>query len=395
MKRLSAPVVLIVGLLIVANPGLAEEKAATSVPRVQVALLLDTSNSMDGLINQARTQLWRIVNEFANLKLAGKTPALEVALYEYGNDGLPAAEGFIRLVVPFTSDLDKISEALFALKTYGGQEFCGRVIDCATRQLTWSTGPRDLRAIFIAGNEPFTQGDFDYRKACQAAAAKAVTVSTIFCGPREEGIQTSWEQGAKLADGSYLNIDQNQVAVDLPAPQDKDLAKLSEELNRTYLAYGDAKARKEAASRQVAQDANAAQSAVSSAASRAGFKASNLYRNAGWDLIDAVQEGKVKLDDLTVEQLPEELQKLPPADRKTLVEKKMQERQAIQTKIQTLSADRNTYLAGQRRLVAEQTARARVQAAAAAPGAPAPAAASAASFDAAVIEAVQRQATGR
>jgi hypothetical protein len=34
-------------------------------PRVQLALLLDTSNSMDGLIDQARSQLWSVVNQFA------------------------------------------------------------------------------------------------------------------------------------------------------------------------------------------------------------------------------------------------------------------------------------------------------------------------------------------
>ena len=35
---------------------------------VQIALLLDTSNSMDGLINQAKSQLWDIVNEFSLAK---------------------------------------------------------------------------------------------------------------------------------------------------------------------------------------------------------------------------------------------------------------------------------------------------------------------------------------
>ena len=32
---------------------------------IKVALLLDTSNSMDGLIYQAKTQLWEIVNELS------------------------------------------------------------------------------------------------------------------------------------------------------------------------------------------------------------------------------------------------------------------------------------------------------------------------------------------
>ena len=33
---------------------------------VKIALLLDTSNSMDGLINQAKAQLWDIVNKFSH-----------------------------------------------------------------------------------------------------------------------------------------------------------------------------------------------------------------------------------------------------------------------------------------------------------------------------------------
>ena len=35
---------------------------------IKVALLLDTSNSMDGLIDQAKAQLWEIVNEFSYAK---------------------------------------------------------------------------------------------------------------------------------------------------------------------------------------------------------------------------------------------------------------------------------------------------------------------------------------
>src|SRR3989304_4542781 len=34
-------------------------------PTVDVALLLDTSNSMDGLIHQAKSQLWTILHQFA------------------------------------------------------------------------------------------------------------------------------------------------------------------------------------------------------------------------------------------------------------------------------------------------------------------------------------------
>ena len=55
---------------------------------IKVALILDTSNSMDGLIDQAKSQLWSVVNELAKARCDGQIPDLEIALYEYGNDQL-------------------------------------------------------------------------------------------------------------------------------------------------------------------------------------------------------------------------------------------------------------------------------------------------------------------
>ena len=92
---------------------------------IQVALLLDTSNSMDGLIDQAKAQLWEIVNELSYAKCGNHKIKLQIALYEYGNDGLPSTEGYVRQVLPFSDDLDEISKELFALTTNGGNEFCG------------------------------------------------------------------------------------------------------------------------------------------------------------------------------------------------------------------------------------------------------------------------------
>lgn len=95
--------------------------------KIQVALLLDTSNSMDGLIDQAKSRLWNIVNTLTTVKYNGQAPQVEIALYEYGNDGLKD-ENYIRQITPLTQDLDLVSEKLFALRTNGGNEYCGAVI---------------------------------------------------------------------------------------------------------------------------------------------------------------------------------------------------------------------------------------------------------------------------
>ena len=57
-------------------------------PVIQVALLLDTSVSMSSLIDQAKTELWSIVNKLGEAKYKGQSPRIEVALYEYGKSSL-------------------------------------------------------------------------------------------------------------------------------------------------------------------------------------------------------------------------------------------------------------------------------------------------------------------
>ena len=124
MKRITAFAVClaVAALLFTHKPAAAKDPEPPAQPSVQIAILLDTSNSMDGLIAQAKTQLWNVVNEFVRAKRNGRTPAMQVALFEYGKSSLSPGEGFVRLILPLTDDLDRVSEELFALKTNGGEE---------------------------------------------------------------------------------------------------------------------------------------------------------------------------------------------------------------------------------------------------------------------------------
>lgn len=328
------------------------QAAEDSAPRIQMAILLDTSGSMEGLINQARTQLWKIVNELATAKQNGQSPKLHVALYEYGKSSIPRDEGYLRQIVPLTDDLDRISEELFALTTNGGQEYCGQVIQAATNGLEWSKADNDLKLIFIAGNEAFTQGGVNYKEACSAAIARGITVNTIYCGPQVDGVRTGWQDGAALADGSFISIDQNRQVAAIATPFDKKLAELSGQVNKTFVFYGGRDTREKLANRQIAQDKAAATAAPAAAAERAEFKGKQQYRSNA-DLVDAVTSGKVKLKDVKADELPEELKKLAPKEREAYVAQKQSERKALQVEISKLSKQRKEYIAAQRRKQSE------------------------------------------
>ena len=332
----------LLGLTLLAVPMPAQAKKDPKPPVVKVAILLDTSNSMDGLITQAKNQLWKIVNELSKAELNGQAPRLQVALYEYGNDSLPVTKNYVRQVLPFTTDLDRVSEELFRLKTNGGEEYCGAVISDSLKNLNWAGSANDMKAIFIAGNEPFNQGGVNYKEACASARQKGILINTVFCGNRGEGANSNWEDGAQLAGGRFLVIDQDQRVADVPTPYDKEISDLGTQVNKTYVQYGPQG--RTGAARQESMDKAAAGAAPSVAANRAASKATSNYSNGSWDLVDAKKEG-VSVGKLKKEQLPAEMQSMSEGERNAYVEKKRADREKIQKRIQELNKKRDDFIA--------------------------------------------------
>jgi len=314
-----------------------------NTPKIQLAILLDTSSSMSGLIDQSRQQIWQVVNEFVEAKRDGVKPILEVAVYEYGNDHLSGEQGHIRQVSALTSELDQVSEALFSLTTNGGQEYCGYVIKTAVDDLAWSDSNNDIKAIFIAGNEPFTQGPVRFQDAIAKAKKKGIVVNTIHAGNHHEGLNSGWKDGAVLAGGNFMSINHNQKVVHVNAPQDKRLAELNNQLNKTYIPYG-AEGKKKM-DRQASQDLKNRSISAGLSAKRTRSKASSYYSNSTWDLVDAEKNGKVDLDNIAEAKLPEKMRAMSKSERKTHVKETANKRAQIKKEILALSKSRDNFVA--------------------------------------------------
>ena len=310
---------------------------------IKVALLLDTSNSMDGLIDQAKAQLWEIVNELSYAKCRNERPKLQIALYEYGNDNLSSQDNYIRKILSFTEDLDDVSKELFSLTTNGGSEYCGAVIQESLNKLDWGNEDDDLKMVFIAGNGPFTQGNINYKDAAANAKKNGVIVNTIFCGDYNHGIDSYWKDGAQLTYGDYMAINQNQHTVYMPSPYDDIIIQLNLKLNNTYVPYGSKG--KDKSRIQEEQDANAAEYSQENAVSRTVSKGSHLYTNSTWDLVDAEKEADFSYEKLKKEELPQELKGKTSSEIKKYLEAKRLEREKIQNKIMELNEQRRKYIA--------------------------------------------------
>jgi hypothetical protein len=341
----------------------------SSKKKIKIALLLDTSNSMDGLIDQAKSQLWKLVNELSLASVDNMKPQLEIALYEYGNTNLPPNEGYIRQVSAFTGDLDLVSEKLFSLRTMGGDEYCGQVIRSSTDELTWGEETGDYKVIFIAGNEEFTQGTVNYKKSCADAKEKDIFVNTIFCGEYQTGLETGWKNGAMLASGEYMNIDQDKKTVYIETPYDAEIAKLNDKLNATYVSYGkDGFTRQQ---NQLTQDANAGSYGLASSSTRIVSKTTSFYDNSSWDLVDRSKEKDFDVSKLSDQELPKELKGKSKAEKQQYIDQKSKEREEIKKQIGELNKKRIEYIAEkEKQLKPDQT-----------------------SLDAAMLKAIRAQAT--
>ena len=319
--------------------------------KVQVAILFDTSNSMDNLIDQAKARIWSIVNEISELRYEGELPTMEFSLYEYGNDGLLEKDNYLRRVLNFTSDLDDLSQKMFALKTNGGSEYCGAVIQKALDDLKWSTSQTDLKMVYIAGNEEFNQGSVDYKKACTNARSKSVYINSIFCGDYDDGIRLNWFDGADCSGGDYFNIDADKELVHIPTPYDVEIQKYNDSLNSTYYGFGIEGLRKKEI--QLSEDGNAEVMSTSVATERSISKSKKgVYKNSTWDLVDAVEGGK-DINEIEEEALPEDFKNKTDEEKTVLIEEKTAEREKYQAKIGELAVERENFITEEKKKRAE------------------------------------------
>lgn len=317
------------------------ESNKRSNTKIQVAILLDTSNSMDGLIEQAKSRLWNIVNTLTTLKYRGQTPTIEIALYEYGNDNI-TADDYVRQITPLTNDLDLISEKLFGLTTNGGLELCAAVIAKATKNLQWGNNEDDIKLIYIAGNEEFNQGSFSYKTAINNALEKGIYINTIYCGNPEAGIRELWADAAKRGKGKYFNINHNAKVRYIATPYDDRINSCNIKLNDTYIPYGSSGARYKA--NQSRQDLNAKSMSSANSVERSVSKTKAIYKNDSWDMVDKVKEDKDALKKIKKEDLPTELQTKSTEEIQKIITEKQKERDSLQKEIAELAKKRQAYI---------------------------------------------------
>jgi von Willebrand factor type A domain len=184
--------------------------ANTDTSKIQIALIIDVSGSMNGLLNQVQSQFWKMVTFLENVKRRKDIVALEFAILTVGNAEFNDTEQ-TGIISQFTSHFDCLLDKIINLNTSGGDENFGQGIQWALDSLSWSSNKKDFKSIIIAGNEPFNQGKYNYKIECEKAKEREILINAIYCGDYDEGIKNEWFEASKMGNGRYTFINQNDT----------------------------------------------------------------------------------------------------------------------------------------------------------------------------------------
>jgi Mg-chelatase subunit ChlD len=320
-----------------------------SKPRIEVCFVLDTTGSMGGLIEGAKQKIWSIANEMIS---AQPTPELKLGLIGYRDRG----DEYVVKSFSLTDDIDAIYGHLREFQAGGGgdaPESVNEALAEAIHKMPWSSDSKVLKIIFLVGDAPphmdYPNGP-KYPDLCREAAKKDLIINTIQCGEMAE-TKPIWQEIAKLSEGSYVGISQSGNVAVISTPMDKELSRLNERIGATLIPYGDRKLQAEVHAKYAA----AKSAPVSAMADRLSYnsKTGKAVQGRG-ELVDALNDKTLKLEEIDQKQLPAELQKLDGDELQKRISKARDERAGLQKQIVELSKKREAYIQSEnKRLAAE------------------------------------------
>lgn len=316
-----------------------DKKVETSAPKVEVVFCLDTTGSMGGLIEGAKAKIWAICNQIASGK---PSPDLKVGLVAFRDKG----DDYITKVYDLTDNLDEVYANLKTFKAAGGGDFPEHVNQAlfdSVHKVKWSKDDDTLRIIFLVGDAPphmDYKDDVKYPETCKKAIEKGIIINTVQCGDHGETTKY-WKDICSKAEGSFVMIAADGgVQPVVQTPFDKRLAEINGEMAKNTVVYGD----REMQQKGEAQARDAGALPAPAAAERAAFNGKQA-RNAAYDLIDALNQKKVKLEEIKKEHLPAEMQKMTLDEQKAHIKKLEEKRAELQKEAVDLDKKRADFIA--------------------------------------------------
>ena len=317
--------------------------------RIEVVFVLDTTSSMSGLIQAAKEKIWSIATTMAS---ANQAPDIKMGLVAFRDRG----DAYVTKVLDLSNDLDSMYAQLTDFKAQGGgdgPESVNQALHEAITKISWSSNSHAdssvYRVVFLIGDAPPHMdypNDVQYPASLALAKQKGIIVNTIQSGQNSSAIP-AWQSIAALGNGEYFQVENSGNAVAINTPFDKKLTELSASLESTRLYFGSEadkriqKNKVDASSKLHNELSDAALARRATYNATASGKANFLGEG---ELVEAISSGKISLNQIGAEQMPESMQAMAPEEQLAVIKKQAKKRDEIKLEIEKLSQSRSQFI---------------------------------------------------
>lgn len=332
----------LIGCAAAAAPTSAKVAFEQERPQIEVAFVLDTTGSMSDLIEGAKRKIWSIANEILETEAQADVKFALIGFRDRSDD-------YVTQPFDLTPDINGVYGNLLQFQASGGgdrPESVNQALNEAVTQLNWSPDPATLRLVFLVGDSPphmDYQDDVKYPRTLELAEQRDITINTVLAGGASD-TGAIWREIARLGGGAFIEIPQSGGMQAYVTPYDDQIDQLQRKINDTVIPYGRLEEREYLAGQKDA--AALAPSAVASDMAEFRYKAGKMNRvlTGGNDLVEDVDDGKIDVDEVTTEELPDELRDMPAEERKGYVDAKVAERASLNAEMSGLVKERDAWI---------------------------------------------------
>lgn len=314
--------------------------------KIQVVFALDCTGSMGGLIQAAKDKIWSIATSMSQTQSAVD---ISFGFVFYRDRG----DQFVTKHIQLTSDMDMVYRELMDMQARGGgdtPESVNQALFESIQDFNWGTSKSVYKVVFLVGDAPPHQdyaNDVKYPETCHQAIKKDIIINTIQCGNMRETTPI-WKDIAQRGGGEYLQLGQTGNEVVIRCPHDTEISRLMAEIDGTRIYYGTFEMRVKSEEKVKASEKIKGQASADVQAKRAEFNYSNVNNKASYlgsnELISDLLAGKVTLEDVPAEQLPENMKTMTVQQRKDYVETMITKRKEAEAKLVIQLKERSVYV---------------------------------------------------
>lgn len=319
------------------KPDIVITETASKGRAIDIVFAVDTTGSMGGLLDGAKRTVWSIANQVRDLE---KNADLRVGLVAYRDLG----DEYVTRPFALSDDLDAVFAELSSYRAGGGGDVPENVdaaLHDAVHKMKWRTGAKKM--IFLVGDAPpSSRGEVPrFETTAREAASKQIIINTIRCGHDSE-TQTAWQQIASIGNGSFSSIQQDGGVQQIATPYDDKMAALAADIDSTTIVYGDMDSRR----RWEGKMAVTSSAPAAARADRGAYyaKGGGVAAKPAEDVVGGVATGKMDVDGLDAEKLPEEMRTKSKEELKAELTARAKKREQAQKEIAELAKKRDEYL---------------------------------------------------